>query len=114
MKAAKRLAIWTTAIILAIPALALPQNRYRPMENKALAYRAGYQDGYRDGLRQGGNDYRTGRKYNYRTREYKRAGDNYRSGFRDLNEFRKGYQEGFRMGYNNAYRGIYRGRRWLY
>ncbi len=103
MKAAGKLIILTTVLLLVLPTVSFPQSRYRREDGKAFAYRAGYDDGYRDGHRQGISDRWYYRRFNYRTREYNRADMHYRPEFRYKGDYKKGYKDGFRIGYERAY-----------
>ncbi len=105
MKIASKVTIVSIALLLALPAVASPQSRYRLQDGKAFAYRAGFDDGYRDGRRQGLLDYRFHRRFHYQTREYNRADMHYVPQLRYKGDYKKGYKDGYRSGYQNAYRG---------
>src|SRR5262245_21990062 len=76
---------------------------------KDQAYRLGYDEGYRDGARHGQDDYRSGRGYDLRGAEYRRADDGYNNSLGHKGDYKKGYREGYEAGYRATYSGNGRG-----
>jgi len=109
MKITAKIMVCSIMCLLAMPALAPAQFRYRPEARREFAYRAGYEDGFRDGLRPGGYAYRFYHWFNFRSREYNQARARHRSGFRYQGDYKKGYRDGYRAGYSNGFRGYFRG-----
>ena len=103
MRGIGKLTGFSLLLLLAIPAVALPQWRDYRGDSRQSAYRAGYDDGYRDGIRQGRYDAGIHRRENNHLR-----GNNFESGVRYRGEYRKGFKEGFKAGYDNGYRNYFR------
>jgi flagellar biosynthesis/type III secretory pathway protein FliH len=113
MKRVTKRIIPVFALLLALPALTLPQGRwndrdwdrnpgYGRMDSKDNAYHAGYNEGYREGVRQARHDSHEGRRFYNRDREIDHFGYGHNS--RYDKDFQKGYKKGYKEGYREAYR----------